>query len=784
MLIVIVFLIFVILIIIVALCSNKSVLGGSEHTDKYAYLFTITKDEYESALKHSEMKYISNLIKNGKSPTEIGITQQQYDMIVGYNKSFHILSVRIDDVYTKLVNYELARHFDESLSVLSVGTSIYLRIKNTKIPCTKHDAFLFINQYNTNRIEKELCEKSSYSDYLKKFCDNVYGQTYGNGPDDEIPIIAEKLSIINKLDELDAKYDIINFCYFDMIGDFYKYGPISVNTEFECIYTGIVKSLQLLKIGGRMTIVINLVYVMPISNVFDKLAKCFGSYSVIGAKNQIVISLSDYKQCDIDCKLIYKEFAYSFYGIKDIKTVPCMDEVQSPIVNDIENCFILYYSALNSTAFNLPPSIDNMIYENIRLTIELYKKRGIPYDSYYIDIATNYYKQVYIDLIAINSTIKSAICRFEKRIPKITQTESYYYSDDLGRKLNACGKLDYSVNVQSKYKEFTQDFTRGVSKYLTDNFTINVKRISNAFVKLWEIYHTFNLINRDTNAFHMCEAPGQWIKTTEYYNSKRGNYAYTWLANSLNPWNKENIKKYGNDIISDTYGLLKQNKHKWLFAADNTGDIMKSSNIRWYRKNVKNINLVTGDAGLPTELPLILLQKLDYSQALITLATAGNGAHCVIKCFTPYLKSNIESHKATGFFVNLMYLYYMYFDKLYLYKPYSSNPYSGEFYIVGKNFTGISDEDLEKLLKVQDDFSANCCFVKKDDISKEFLLQIYNFLEKLTELNINTLDRRYFLFKLGNDKDAIVKYSDLNDDKMEIIRTERFKVWIDMFNFI
>ena len=62
MLIVIVFLIFVILIIIIALCSNKSVLGGSEYTDKYAYLFTITKDEYESALKHSEMKYISKIL--------------------------------------------------------------------------------------------------------------------------------------------------------------------------------------------------------------------------------------------------------------------------------------------------------------------------------------------------------------------------------------------------------------------------------------------------------------------------------------------------------------------------------------------------------------------------------------------------------------------------------------------------------------------------------------------------------------------------------------------------
>ena len=61
--------------------------------------------------------------------------------------------------------------------------------------------------------------------------------------------------------------------------------------------------------------------------------------------------------------------------------------------------------------------------------------------------------------------------------------------------------------------------------------------------------------------FHICEAPGQMVKCIEYfieknrenlYNSK----GYKWRANSLNPYNIENINTYGKgNIFSDNYVL-------------------------------------------------------------------------------------------------------------------------------------------------------------------------------------------------------------------------------------
>jgi hypothetical protein len=785
--------IFVILAIIVSLLLNrclneKTTLGGQEtninELSRYFYLFEMPKESYEIALKHSELKYISKRINDGETFHEIGITKEQYDLIVNYNKSFQTTPSISVDGYMFLVYDNYFKNLKPELKLLSVGPQAYTSYKRLKLPCLIHDSMRFVPHNRKNSSGKEYTNKITMP---HPFVDHIYGSWY-NGPDDEIPNREQKIEIIDKLDEIHEKYDIINFWYIDVTNDFYERGPIVTNEEFEYIYIGVIKSLSHLVVGGKFVMVINLVFNLPIvESLFNILAEKFKNYELIRAKNIIIIQFDNFNGSSTDkFNIEYKEVDYVFYGFKQSLNVPYSSSIKgakSNLINEVDMCLLAYYTELNAKAYS-EPSIDDMIYDNIYLTIDLYKKRNIPYDNYYIAAVTNYYKQVYVELLTINSTIRSAIVSYGEKIPKINdKLKTYYYTDKLGAKLAACGIYTYEEfnSNEQKMREITQDFTRGVSKYLTEHYTINISKISNAFVKLWEIYHTFNLIDSDINAFHMCEAPGQWIKTTEYFNSKRGNYAYSWTANTLNPWNKENIKKFGRDIISDSYGLLKQYRQKWLYGADNTGDITKSANIRWYRRNVKGINLVTGDAGLPyKDLPLIYLQKLDYSQALITLATAANGAHCVIKCFTPYLKTNEESLKSTGFFVNLLYLYYMYFDKLYLYKPYSSNPQSGEFYIVGKNFLGISDINLEKLLTVQDNFTEHQVFVEQKDIPETLFMQIYNFLEKLVELNINTLNRRFFFHRLGHDKDNI-----LNFDLKEInnVRDARFKIWVDIFNF-
>ena len=98
-----------------------------------------------------------------------------------------------------------------------------------------------------------------------------------------------------------------------------------------------------------------------------------------------------------------------------------------------------------------------------------------------------------------------------------------------------------------------QDLTRGVSIFINKKRYLEFE-VSNAFVKLYEILKLFKLIpkNKDNfNSFHLAEAPGQFVNCLDYFiKTKRKKIKnFNWYATSLNPKNKENIKKYGDNIF-------------------------------------------------------------------------------------------------------------------------------------------------------------------------------------------------------------------------------------------
>ena len=102
---------------------------------------------------------------------------------------------------------------------------------------------------------------------------------------------------------------------------------------------------------------------------------------------------------------------------------------------------------------------------------------------------------------------------------------------------------------------------------------------------MYEIIHEFKQIpkfnklekkddfNKNTFfSFNMCEFPGSFIKCIDYYiKTKRSNINYDWMANSL--------FSTDDSIIGDYYNMYKNNKNKWLFGEDKTGDITKIKNM-------------------------------------------------------------------------------------------------------------------------------------------------------------------------------------------------------------
>ena len=332
--------------------------------------------------------------------------------------------------------------------------------------------------------------------------------------------------------------------------------------------------------------------------------------------------------------------------------------------------------------------------------------------------------------------------------------------NELYQKLGITQSTPYIKNVYS-------GLTRGVARYITSNFKTRYK-ISNGFVKLWEIYTTSRLnplvINNEThqiNTFHMCEAPGQWIHATDHYIysnlvNKRitNNVNYNWFGNALNPYNPENIKRFGNELFEDDYGFIGKYRDRWLYGPEDTGDITKSKNIKWMRNfinekyntdTVGNLQLITGDGGIHAEASLEIMQRLDIAQCFMTLACSQKGSNCIIKLFLPFISSIPKSYTSSGLYINIFYCYCVCFEKIEFLKPNTSNPHSGEFYIVGKNFLGIDEKQLDLLLKHLDNHTDNETWFAKDDLDEKIVSQILKFMTDLMSFNATQKDIIYQL---------------------------------------
>lgn len=391
-------------------------------------------------------------------------------------------------------------------------------------------------------------------------------------------------------------------------------------------------------------------------------------------------------------------------------------------------------------------------------------------------------------------------------------------------------KLGLSKEPQN-VKSLFEGLTRGVARYITENFKMQHK-VSNGFVKLWEIYNSDTRILPITssnsgssdivniNVFHMAEAPGQWIHATDHYiyntlvaNKDAREVKYNWYANALNPYNPRNIALYGTGLFKDDYGFIGKYQERWLYGADKTGDLTRSSTIKWMReflhekygedKPIGPLKLVTGDAGINSDAPLSIIQRIDLAQAVTVLACSMKGGNCIIKHFLPYIAGYEESKYATAFYLNVMYLYYSCFKTVRFIKPKTSSPISGEFYVVGIDFQGIVESDLEELYNHLDNMKANECFIKKADLPDRFVKQVMQFFITLNEFNIAQKELRMDLLncaiefkeqqrynKNGNrkqpDSDYIKKMNCrnyTNDNWIKSFIGNKVETWISENNF-
>ena len=405
----------------------------------------------------------------------------------------------------------------------------------------------------------------------------------------------------------------------------------------------------------------------------------------------------------------------------------------------------------------------------------------------------------------IPNTFIVPLTKIEKNslLSKIKKTKPYRYEDLLQeeKELSDIFNLENTINGSKKGRSDSQLaegflYTRSVAGKATQHLKI---KVTNAYAKLWEIYTHFSnqLFNDDEmKAFHVAEAPGNWIKCTENYLQKlsvekKKMIDYEWRGNTLNPNSKKNIERFGNAFLNDAYGLLAKHKEQWIFGEDDTGDITISENIRWYRKYGREwcpkIDLITGDAGIGynENITLIQLQKLDYSQFLMGIALAQKGSSCIFKHFSYFDFKIPNSLSGSGYFTGFMYLYFLLFEDVRLIKPVTSSPRSNEFYIVAMKFKGIDDKTFDKLLGILDKFVENQCFIAQKEIPKDFSDQIIKFNRRLMKLNMVYRDYSNIILgckNQGKDYQKLVNcHNRLKPDSIKRTQKQNYKVWNSKF---
>ena len=526
----------------------------------------------------------------------------------------------------------------------------------------------------------------------------------------------------------------------------------------------------------------------------------------------------------------------------DLKTNYSNTELYFFIYN-VKKLFTDYFEKLNFNILRYSNEYKNgyvyvnedykkkIIYKNLLYSISFFEENNIPYNKSYLTYINRFNKNIINQLYSYEYAIKQKIIKYkitEKSLKKSLKKSNKYnqklkksqkklnthspqqiqikiqspYHYDNFNKMNDLNTMAYKVklnllsemsvdSVPRNIKIVTEDFARGVASYLIQNFKLHYK-ISNAFCKLWEIFHTVNNLlplNKPSKVFFVAEAPGQWIYASNLYFQKHNKQKQTntldWRANTLNPKNPANIQKYGKDIFDDQYGFMKKYPNQWIFGADDTGDITNSANQRWYRQYAKEfgpIDLVTGDGGILSDNPIIF-QKLDYAQMCMVASLSSRGGNCVIKHFLPYVRRAPISYYGYGLFINYLYLYNLMFDEFNLVKPLTSNPDSGEFYVVCKGFRGVSEEMYEKMLNVLDNFTVNICFFDRKDIPDEFVNQIMDFVDKLLNMNVEHSEITNLLLTCMVHKNPVIEEATqcskyLDKKYIEKIHNEKFKEWV------
>lgn len=289
-----------------------------------------------------------------------------------------------------------------------------------------------------------------------------------------------------------------------------------------------------------------------------------------------------------------------------------------------------------------------------------------------------------------------------------------------------------------------------VEKYINLKVIVSEKfgvKTSQAWLKMYEMIIDNNLIKQTSGefkTFHLCEAPGSFIAALNHYIKTETKLKFDWKAQSLNPFHESNKGR----VFGDDFGYMKNYPENWIWGEDQTGDITKEHNIRFYKKYCTDVKLMTSDCGIThdrRDTELTAITRVHFAELLFILHNLPEGSDFLVKLY-------MTQH--TPIQISMLYLIYQSFDSMTFYKG-VVNVFSMEFYMIGKGYKGIDKQMEQKLFDILNNFDPEIDLFK-NNYSEDFMFQMEYGLQKLFDNYKIYFNRQ--LFYVDNYKYIDQKY--------------------------
>ena len=354
-------------------------------------------------------------------------------------------------------------------------------------------------------------------------------------------------------------------------------------------------------------------------------------------------------------------------------------------------------------------------------------------------------------LIDVYKTIKCDNC--DILIKNIAISESAYMYIE---KINYDKYKNVELFINNKYKKLNSKL------YDVYNININNKSVSRAWIKMQELLTDINILkkydNNKLDVFFMCEAPGNFINSMDYFiKNKTQINKFDWHAQSLSQIKAD---------FFDSYGFIKKTIDQWDMGPKKTGDILDHVNqTHYFKKYGNNVDLLIGDCGEKwTPADKNNNKDLSVYQLFYALMIPKVGGSFIIKTFSS--NNNL-------LYLSLLYTICTKYEKVIIFKS-NTNFWSPEIYVIGLNNKGTTITEKEHLLTIIEKVNNGDIAYPIQEIPKEFIQDydsiMYGHISYASDI------KKFFVFLATND-DIYNK----NKDNITNIIFEKNNGWIEKY---